>query len=133
MLDFIFIFTIFLEIVLTVICSKKLIELEKKVSMVDKKLKTIYALTCEINTKIKGTIGKINKFVSIITNKKLIKIRQIIKITINVVQIIILIKSLNFSKGLKSINYKNIKRLLFAQGLRQIIKNIFINLNKLAT
>ena len=133
MLDFIFIFTIFLEIVLTVICSKKLIELEKKVSIVDKKLKTIYTLTCEINTKIKGTIGKINKFVSIITNKKLIKIRQIIKITINVVQIIILIKSLNFSKGLKSINYKNIKRLLFAQGLRQIIKNIFINLNKLAT
>ena len=44
MLDFVCIFTIFLEIVLTVICSKKLIELEKKVSIVDKKLKTIFKI-----------------------------------------------------------------------------------------
>ena len=107
MLDFVFITLIFFEIILTTLCIIKIINIEKKVKILHEKLILTFNMILAINKQIKTTITKINKVVSFITNKKLIKISQIIKITVDIVQIIILVRSLNLSKGLKSINYKN--------------------------
>ena len=124
MLDFIFIITIFFEIILTVICVIKIIDYDKKCKELNEKLILNSEIIKAINEKIKTTITKINKFVSFVTNKKLIKIGQILRTTVDVIQIIILIRSFNLTKGAKSINFKNIKKLLLVETSRRIIRKL---------
>lgn len=128
MLDFVFIFLIFIEITLTTLCVVKLIEFEKKCIQINEKLILTGDIILAANEKIKAAITKINKVVSFITNKKLIKIGQILRITIDVIQIILLIRSLNLSKGFKSINYENIRKLLFVETSRRILRKILMSL-----
>ena len=124
MLDFVFIISIFFAVILTAICVIKIKKITKKCGELNEKLILFGNIAITINKKIKITITKINKVVSFITNKKLIKIGQILRTTIDIVQIIILIRSLNLSKGLKSINYKNIKKLVLLEASRRMIRKI---------
>ena len=128
MLDFVFIIVIFFEIILTALCVVKLIEFEKKCLQINEKLILTGDIILAANEKIIAAITKINKVVSFITNKKLIKIGQILRITIDVIQVILLIRSLNLSKGFKSINYENIKKLLFVETSRRILRKILMSL-----
>lgn len=125
MLDFVFILLIILEVILSTIIVLKLIELEKRVVLINEKLTVSSKIIFVVNDKIKKTITTINKFVSIVTNKKFIQISKIIRITLNIIEIIILLRSLDLSKGLKSINYKNIKKLVFAQIVRKMLRKAF--------
>ena len=128
MLDFVFIFLLFIEITFTTLCVVQLIQFEKKCIQINEKLILTGDIILAANEKIKAAITKINKVVSFITNKKLIKIGQILRITIDVIQIILLIRSLNLSKGLKSINFKNIRKLLFVETSRRILRKILMSL-----
>ncbi len=122
MLDFVFILLIILEVILSTIIVLQIIKLEKRIILLNEKLTISSEIIFIINNKIKKVIITLNRFVSIITNKRFIQIRKIIRITLNIIEIIILLRSLNLSKGIKSINYKNIKKLFFAQILRRIIR-----------
>ena len=122
MLDFVFILLIFLEVILSTIIVNKLIVFEKQVVALNNKLIASSKMILIINNKIKKTITTLNKFVSVITNKKFIQVQKIIRITINIIEIVVLLRSLNLSKGIKSINYKNIKKLLLAQVIRKMIR-----------
>lgn len=122
MLDFVFILLIILEVILSTIIVNKLIVLEKQVVALNNKLIASSKIILIINNKIKKTITTLNKFVSVITNKKFIQVQKIIRITINIIEIVVLLRSLNLSKGIKSINYKNIKKLLLAQVIRKMIR-----------
>ena len=122
MLDFVFILLIILEVILSTIIVNKLIVFEKQVVALNNKLIASTKMILIINNKIKKTITTLNKFVSVITNKKLIQVQKIIRITINIIEIVVLLRSLNLSKGIKSINYKNIKKLLLAQVIRKMIR-----------
>lgn len=122
MLDFVFILLIILEVILSTIIVNKLIVFEKQVVALNNKLIASSKMILIINNKIKKTITTLNKFVSVITNKKFIQVQKIIRITINIIEIVVLLRSLNLSKGIKSINYKNIKKLLLAQVIRKMIR-----------
>lgn len=122
MLDFVFILLIILEVILSTIIVNKLIVFEKQVVALNNKLIASSKIILIINNKIKKTITTLNKFVSVITNKKFIQVQKIIRITINIIEIVVLLRSLNLSKGIKSINYKNIKKLLLAQVIRKMIR-----------
>ena len=122
MLDFVFILLIILEVILSTIIVNKLIVLEKQVVALNNKLIASSKMILIINNKIKKTITTLNKFASVITNKKFIQVQKIIRITINIIEIVVLLRSLNLSKGIKSINYKNIKKLLLAQVIRKMIR-----------
>ncbi len=122
MLDFVFILLIILEVILSTIIVNKLIVFEKQVVALNNKLIASTKMILIINNKIKKTITTLNKFVSVITNKKFIQVQKIIRITINIIEIVVLLRSLNLSKGIKSINYKNIKKLLLAQVIRKMIR-----------
>lgn len=125
MLDFVFILLIFLEIILSAICVYQLIQLEKKVLVYNEKLTILSEKIIETNKSIRKIIKKINKVVSIFSNKKFIVAKDILKFTLNTIQIIILIRSLNISKGfIKSINFKNIKKLFYAEIIRKILFKI---------
>ncbi len=125
MLDFIFIVTIFLEIILTSLAVLKLLEFEKRVRELNKELFLIKDMILEINTQLKQIIVNINKIVSIFTNKKLVQLSKIIPIIIDSIQIIILIKSLNLSKGLKSLNFETIKKIFMAQITKTMVQKLF--------
>ena len=125
MLDFVFILLIILEVILSTIIVLKIIELEKRVVLINEKLTVSSKIIFVVNSKIKKTITTINKFVSVVTNKKFIQISKIIRITLNIIEIVILLRSLDLSKGLKSINYKNIKKLIFAQIVRKMLRKAF--------
>ena len=122
MLDFVFILLIILEVILSTIIVNKLIVFEKQVVALNNKLIASSKMILIINNKIKKTITTLNKFASVITNKKFIQVQKIIRITINIIEIVVLLRSLNLSKGIKSINYKNIKKLLLAQVIRKMIR-----------
>lgn len=130
MLDFVCIFSIFLEVILTTVIINRVIKLEKKVEEINKKLIEAGNVIVIAVKKVTNVVSKINKIASFVTNKKIWQIKRFIILTIDIIQFIILIRSLNFSKGLKSINYKNLKKLLFAQALRGLIRNILKNVEK---
>ena len=121
MLNFVYILAILSEIILCTMCVVQLIKLEKRVLELNEKLFLIQDAVLDVNKKIKDIIIKINKVVSIFKNKKFIAIKRILKITMNTIQVVIFLRSLDFSKGLKSINYKNIKKILYAEAIRRII------------
>ena len=128
MLDFVFILLIILEVILSTVIVMKIMALEKHIISLNEQISASSKIIFIINNKIKKTIVSLNKFVSIITNKKFIQISKIIRITINITEIIILLRSLDLTKGIKSINYKNIKKLLLAQFIRKIIRKSIIYL-----
>lgn len=130
MLDFVCIFSIFLEVILTTVIINRVIKLEKKVEEINKKLIETGNVIVIAVKKVTNIVSKINKIASFVTNKKIWQIKRFIILTIDIIQFIILIRSLDFSKGLKSINYKNLKKLLFAQALRGLIRNILKNVEK---
>lgn len=130
MLDFVCIFSIFLEVILTTVIINRVIKLEKKVEEINKKLIEAGNVIVVAVKKVTNVVSKINKIASLVTNKKIWQIKRFIILTIDIIQFIVLIRSLDFSKGLKSINYKNLKKLLFAQALRGLIRNILKNVEK---
>lgn len=130
MLDFVCIFSIFLEVILTTVIINRVIKLEKKVEEINKKLIEAGNVIVIAVKKAANIVSKINKIASFVTNKKIWQIKRFIILTIDIIQFIVLIRSLDFSKGLKSINYKNLKKLLFAQALRGLIRNILKNVEK---
>ncbi len=130
MLDFVCIFSIFLEVILTTVIINRVIKLEKKVEEINKKLIEAGNVIVIAVKKVTNIVSKINKIASFVTNKKIWQIKRFIILTIDIIQFIVLIRSLDFSKGLKSINYKNLKKLLFAQALRGLIRNILKNVEK---
>ena len=124
MLDFICIITIFLEIFAVTFCCIKLVEFEKKVYQFNDKLNETGEKIITACQNIRNTIQKVNKVINFLTNKKFWQIKKIIFMIIETIQIITLIKSLDFSKGLKSINYRTLKKLFFAQISKEIIRKI---------
>ena len=130
MLDFVCIFSIFLEVILKTVIINRVIKLEKKVEEINKKLIEAGNVIVIAVKKVTNIVSKINKIASFVTNKKIWQIKRFIILTIDIIQFIVLIRSLDFSKGLKSINYKNLKKLLFAQALRGLIRNILKNVEK---
>lgn len=124
MLDFICVLLIFIEIIFTVFCVKKLCALEIKVNEIHVKMLDGARKILEINDEIRNIIQKTNKIIKILANKRLHQIRRIIMYTIDIVQVIILIKSLNLQKGKKALNFKILKNLAYAKIIQQIIKKI---------
>lgn len=124
MYDFIFILTAIFEILLTCLCIDRILKLEKKVIALNGTI-TLYAnIILELNKKISNIISKINKVVSIITSKRLLMIKKTVRILIDVVQIIILIRSLNLKNGLKSLNFEAVKKIIMTETIRQLIKKL---------
>lgn len=124
MLDFICIITIFLELFACAFCTIKLIELEKKVYKLNDKLNIQGEKILIFCQNTRQAIKKVNRVIGFITNKKFIRIKKVILLAFDLIQIIMLIKSLDFSKGLKSLNYKTLKKLLFAQVSKEVIRKI---------
>lgn len=116
---------IFVEIFLTIFCVKKLQNFEAQVDKIHISMLENAKKILEVNDEIRKTLKKINKVMKIITNKRFHQIRRIIMITIDVIQITILIKSLNLSKGLKSIDFKVLKNIAYAKIGQEALKKIF--------
>jgi len=125
MLNFVFILLIFFEIFFTILCVQKIILCEKKVLELNEKVVLWGKIITEFHHKLNNIITKINKIVSVFTNKKLKQIKKIIQISIDIIQLIILFKSLDFSKGIKkAFNFKNAKKILLAQITRELARKI---------
>lgn len=123
MLDLFLIILIFLEILGLYFAILKITELNKKIIQLNEKMPEYGRIINEMHLKLQKTIRNINRFVAVLTNKKLWQIKKIITIIISVTEIIIILKSFNFRKGI-GFNAKNIKKLLFAGLSKQIIKKL---------
>ena len=126
MLDFICILLIFFEIIFTVFCVKKLISFEIRVNEIHVAMLEKAKKFFEINDEVRKVVKKLNKFMRIITNKKFHQIRKILMMSLDIIQVIILLKSLNLSKGLKSINFETLKKVAYARIGQQLIRK-FLN------
>lgn len=126
MIEFVSIISIFLllfiEIALTVLCVRKILAFELKINEAHVKMLESAKKALEINDEIQNSIKKINKIFKILSNKKLYQIKKLVMMTIDIIQVIILIKSFDFSKGAKKINYKLLKNIAYARIIQQIFK-----------
>ena len=119
----IFLLIIF-EIIVTVFCVKRLIKTEQYIDEVHIVMLEKAKIILEINDEIQKTIKKINKIIKFISNKKLLQTKRILMMAIDIIQIILLVKSLNLSKGAKSVNYKMLKNLAYAKIGQETIRKI---------
>ena len=117
---------IIFEIAITVFAVIKLRELEQKVDKAHEKMLIISTEVLILNDKIKEIMIKINKVLKFITNKRFYQVISILKTAFNTVQIILLIRSFDFSNG-KLFNYKNIKKLFVSEIIRRFIRKILLN------
>ncbi|MBR5304516.1 MAG: hypothetical protein IKU37_06790 [Candidatus Gastranaerophilales bacterium] len=113
---------IFVEIVLTIFCIKKLHFFENKVNEIHVKMLERAQKLIEINDEIQKNLKKINKIIKIVSNKRFYQIKRLIMMIIDVVQVIMLVKSLNFAKGAKIIDYKLLKNIAYARIVQQVIR-----------
>lgn len=119
MLDFVLILATILEIILCIICVKYLITLEKRVQSLSEEVVVFGSKILEIVIKVKEILKRTNKIVSIFTNKKAIMTYKIIRITIDTIHLIVLFRTLDFSKGLK---FQTIKKIFYSQVVKEFIK-----------
>ena len=124
MLDFLFILLIFLEIATVYFIIIKCVAAENQIKALNSRISSIGIVINDIHLKIQKNIHSINKVVSLFTSQKFFQIKKIIGIILSAIEVIIILKSFNFSKGVK-FNIKNIKKLLFAGATKQIMKKIF--------
>ena len=122
MLDFICILLIFFEIIFTVFCVKKLINYENIVNDWHIKMLETAKKVIEINDEIKSTLSKINRVIKIITNKKFHQTRKFLMLSLDIIQVIMFIKTLNLSKGVKSINFKLLKKLAATKISQEVLR-----------
>ncbi|MBQ9150314.1 hypothetical protein IJX73_05225 [bacterium] len=122
MLVFAHIVLIILEIVVAFFAIKGLIRLENKVNKIHITMLEKAKQILEINDEIRKVLSKINKVMRILTNKKLYQIKKIVMMSLDIIQLITLIKTFKLSKGLKSIDYNLLKKLAYARIGQQILK-----------
>lgn len=123
MLNFVFILAIFFEIFITSFLVVKLIEAQKVVEGYNGKLVFGGKVILELNKGFNKNIKKINKVVAIFSNKNILLAIKIVRMSISIIQVILFIRTINFSKGFL-LNIKAIKKLLFAQVTKELIKKI---------
>ena len=123
MLDIIFIILIFIEIFLTYYIVGKIVVFEKNVNTLNQKVIDFAPKVEEFHKKIHDSLAKINRVVRILSNKKLIRAKKIIFVTIEIIQIILILKSLDFSRGFR-FNFKNLKKLALSQSVRYTINKL---------
>ncbi len=127
MLNFVLILLIILEIFLTIYCVRKLLEYNKKIVVLNNELKLYGDLFLRQLIQFRKSIKKINKVVFFITNEKFLRIKKIVSLVFEAIQIIILIRSFKYKKGLK-FNFENLKKLLFSQAFKTILDKIILSL-----
>ena len=127
MLNFVLILLIILEIFLTIYCVRKLLEYNKKIVVLNNELKLYGDLFLRKLIQFRKSIKKINKVVFFITNEKFLRIKKIVSLVFEAIQIIILIRSFKYKKGLK-FNFENLKKLLFSQAFKAILDKIILSL-----
>ena len=127
MLNFVLILLIILEIFLTIYCVRKLLEYNKKIVVLNNELKLYGDLFLRQLVQFRKSIKKINKVVFFITNEKFLRIKKIVSLVFEAIQIIILIRSFKYKKGLK-FNFENLKKLFFSQAFKAILDKIILSL-----
>ena len=124
MLVFAHIFLIILEFVVAFFIVKGLIKLENKVNEIHITMLEKAKQVLEINDEIRKVLSKVNKVIKILTNKKLHQIKRIIMMSLDIIQVITLFKTLKISKGLKHIDYNLLKKLAYARVTQQVLRKI---------
>ena len=119
-----FIILIFLEIILTYFLIVKIIELDKKIQKWNAIVVEKGIIITRVHIEIQKLIHKVNTVVRILTSKKLKYIRKTLSITLSIIELIIILKSFKFRKGVK-FNLRNVRKLLFTRISRQILKSMF--------
>ncbi|MBQ4646446.1 MAG: hypothetical protein IJB79_03775 [Candidatus Gastranaerophilales bacterium] len=97
-------------------------EIDAKVDQIHIKMLEGAKKAFEINDEIRKTIKKINKIVKLLANERLHQIKRIIMMIVDTIQIIILLRSLDLTKGAKKIDYNMLKKLAFAKIIQQALK-----------
>ena len=127
MLNFVLIILIFLEIFGLYYAIQKLIEFDKKIRHLSEVVKEKGKIINEMHLKIQKTIHQVNTVISIlrrIKNSRIWKAKRIISTAISVIELILILNSFNFEKGIR-FNLKNVKKLLFAKFSKVLIKKFF--------
>ena len=122
MIDFIFIVLIISEITLTYYLINKIITIKKEVEIINNQILVITPEINKIHLFFQKTLHKINFVVSIINNKKINQIKNLIFTCFSVIEFIIIMRGFSLKKP---INLKFIKKLFFTNITKSIFKQIF--------
>ncbi len=127
MLNIVFIITAILEIVITCFVVFKLEQIKTKVKILENKMLFNYRIFTRINAKLKKSIENLNKFIGFITNKKFILIKNILSNLYMIYEAYLLfdtLKSFKSSKALKFLSSKNLRNIIIAKTVYQLIRKL---------
>ena len=113
-----------LLIFITLPCVQALIKLEVKVNELNANMLNKAREILEINDEVRKVLKKVNKVFRILTNKRLHQIKQIVMMSMDIIQAIMLIRSLQMAKVSKKISFSLLRKIAYARVGQEIIKKI---------
>ena len=111
-----------LLIFITLPAVQALIRLEIKVNELNATMLNKAREVLELNDEVQKTLKKVNKVLRILTNKRTHQIKSMVFMVLDIVQVIMLLKSLQIDKNTRKIDFPLLRKVAYARIAQEILK-----------
>ena len=82
----------------------------------------------EINDQVQTTLKKVNKVLRILSDKRIHQIKSMVFMTMDIVQAVMLLRSLKVAKGKKKIDFPLLRKIAYARIAQEILRKLLSGL-----
>ena len=117
-----------LLIFITLPSVQALIKLEVKVNELNATMLNKAREMLEINDQVQTTLKKVNKVLRILSDKRIHQIKNMVFMTMDIVQAVMLLRSLKVAKGKKKIDFPLLRKIAYARIAQEILRKLLSGL-----
>ena len=117
-----------LLIFITLPSVQALIKLEVKVNELNATMLNKAREMLEINDQVHTTLKKVNKVLRILSDKRIHQIKSMVFMTMDIVQAVMLLRSLKVAKGKKKIDFPLLRKIAYARIAQEILRKLLSGL-----
>ncbi|MBQ7286932.1 MAG: hypothetical protein IJW73_04140 [Candidatus Gastranaerophilales bacterium] len=117
-----------LLIFITLPSVQALIKLEIKVNELNATMLNKAREMLEINDQVQTTLKKVNKVLRILSDKRIHQIKSMVFMTMDIVQAVMLLRSLKVAKGKKKIDFPLLRKIAYARIAQEILRKLLSGL-----
>ena len=117
-----------LLIFITLPSVQALIKLEVKVNELNATMLNKAREMLEINDQVQTTLKKVNKVLRILSDKRIHQIKSMVFMTMDIVQAVMLLRSLKATKDKKKIDFPLLRKIAYARIAQEILRKLLSGL-----
>ena len=117
-----------LLIFITLPSVQALIKLEVKVNELNATMLNKAREMLEINDQVQTTLKKVNKVLRILSDKRIHQIKNMVFMTVDIVQAVMLLRSLKVTKDKKKIDFPLLRKIAYARIAQEILRKLLSGL-----